>query len=126
MRLGNLLPMPILAVGAAFDFHAGLLKDSPAYLRRIGLMWLHRLVQEPRPCGAYLIPILNLWPLFPGSVASSLEAQPGEHNEPAQVFASAERATPQNVPYFEQMLELRDWQVEDNQCVARIKRTKRE
>lgn len=47
-EMGNLLPMPILAVGAAFDFHAGLLKDSPAYLRRIGLMWLHRLVQEPR------------------------------------------------------------------------------
>jgi N-acetylglucosaminyldiphosphoundecaprenol N-acetyl-beta-D-mannosaminyltransferase len=47
-EMGNLLPMPILAVGAAFDYHAGLLKDSPRFLERMGLRWLHRLVQEPR------------------------------------------------------------------------------
>jgi exopolysaccharide biosynthesis WecB/TagA/CpsF family protein len=47
-EMGMLLHMPILAVGAAFDYHAGLLKDSPEFLHRIGLMWLHRLVQEPR------------------------------------------------------------------------------
>lgn len=47
-EMGSLLSMPILAVGAAFDYHAGLLKDSPAYLRRLGLMWLHRFLQEPR------------------------------------------------------------------------------
>jgi exopolysaccharide biosynthesis WecB/TagA/CpsF family protein len=47
-EMGMLLPMPILAVGAAFDYHAGLLQDSPAFLRRLGLMWLHRLAQEPR------------------------------------------------------------------------------
>jgi exopolysaccharide biosynthesis WecB/TagA/CpsF family protein len=47
-EMGKLLSMPILAVGAAFDYHAGLLKDTPPYLQRIGLMWLHRLVQEPR------------------------------------------------------------------------------
>ena len=47
-EMGNLLSMPILAVGAAFDYHAGLLKDSPPFLERLGLRWLHRLVQEPR------------------------------------------------------------------------------
>lgn len=47
-EMGNLLSMPILAVGAAFDYHAGLLKDSPRFLERLGLRWLHRLVQEPR------------------------------------------------------------------------------
>ena len=47
-EMGSLLQMPILAVGAAFDYHAGLLKDTPLYLQRIGLMWLHRLIQEPR------------------------------------------------------------------------------
>lgn len=47
-EMGNLLPMPILAVGAAFDYHAGLLKDSPPSLERLGLRWFHRLVQEPR------------------------------------------------------------------------------
>jgi exopolysaccharide biosynthesis WecB/TagA/CpsF family protein len=47
-EMGQLLSMPILAVGAAFDYHAGLLKQTPPFLQRIGLMWLHRLVQEPR------------------------------------------------------------------------------
>lgn len=47
-EMGKLLPMSILAVGAAFDYHAGLLKDSPRFLERMGLRWLHRLVQEPR------------------------------------------------------------------------------
>jgi exopolysaccharide biosynthesis WecB/TagA/CpsF family protein len=47
-EMGNLLAMPILAVGAAFDYHAGLLKDSPRFLERMGLRWLHRLAQEPR------------------------------------------------------------------------------
>lgn len=47
-EMGKLLPMPILAVGAAFDYHAGLLKDSPRFVERMGLRWLHRLVQEPR------------------------------------------------------------------------------
>lgn len=47
-EMGNLLSMPILAVGAAFDYHAGLLTDTPRLLERLGLRWLHRLVQEPR------------------------------------------------------------------------------
>lgn len=42
------LNMPVLAVGAAFDYHAGLLKEPPAFLQRIGLQWLYRLVQEPQ------------------------------------------------------------------------------
>ena len=44
----GLLEMPILAVGAAFDFHAGLLRQAPRFLQRIGLEWLFRLFQEPR------------------------------------------------------------------------------
>jgi exopolysaccharide biosynthesis WecB/TagA/CpsF family protein len=47
-EMGKLLSMPILAVGAAFDYHAGLLKGTPPVLQRAGLMWLHRLAQEPR------------------------------------------------------------------------------
>lgn len=42
------LRMPILAVGAAFDFHAGLLPQAPALLQARGLEWLFRLVHEPR------------------------------------------------------------------------------
>jgi N-acetylglucosaminyldiphosphoundecaprenol N-acetyl-beta-D-mannosaminyltransferase len=42
------LQMPVLAVGAAFDYHAGLLKEPPAWMQRAGLQWLYRLAQEPR------------------------------------------------------------------------------
>lgn len=38
----------IFGVGAAFDFHTGRIKDSPQWLKRAGLQWLHRLIQEPR------------------------------------------------------------------------------
>ncbi len=44
----NELSMPMLAVGAAFDYHAGLLEQPPAFIQRAGLQWLYRLVQEPR------------------------------------------------------------------------------
>lgn len=43
----NLLGMPVLAVGAAFDYHAGLLDEPPAWMQRSGLQWFYRLVQEP-------------------------------------------------------------------------------
>ena len=42
------LPMPLLAVGAAFDFHAGLLPQAPKKLQDLGLEWFYRLVQEPK------------------------------------------------------------------------------
>jgi exopolysaccharide biosynthesis WecB/TagA/CpsF family protein len=44
----DLLSLPALAVGAAFDFHAGLLSAAPPALQARGLEWLYRLVQEPR------------------------------------------------------------------------------
>jgi N-acetylglucosaminyldiphosphoundecaprenol N-acetyl-beta-D-mannosaminyltransferase len=40
--------MPVLAVGAAFNFHAGLLAQAPPILQRWGLEWLYRLTREPR------------------------------------------------------------------------------
>ncbi|MDB5104004.1 MAG: glycosyl transferase, WecB/TagA/CpsF family [Fibrobacteres bacterium] len=42
------LGMPILAVGAAFDFHAGTLPQAPRFMQDRGLEWLFRLVQEPK------------------------------------------------------------------------------
>lgn len=42
------LRIPILAVGAAFDFHAGTLPQAPKFLQDRGLEWLFRLVQEPQ------------------------------------------------------------------------------
>ncbi len=38
----------MIGVGAAFDFHTGRLKDSPAWVKRAGLQWLHRLLQDPK------------------------------------------------------------------------------
>lgn len=37
----------MLGVGAAFPFHAGTLPRAPAWMRRNGLEWLHRLASEP-------------------------------------------------------------------------------
>lgn len=42
------LSMPCLAVGAAFDFHAGLAAEPPAWVQRAGLQWLQRLMRSPR------------------------------------------------------------------------------
>jgi N-acetylglucosaminyldiphosphoundecaprenol N-acetyl-beta-D-mannosaminyltransferase len=42
------LDAPVLiGVGAAFDFHAGLVPQAPAWMQRRGLEWLFRLKQEP-------------------------------------------------------------------------------
>jgi N-acetylglucosaminyldiphosphoundecaprenol N-acetyl-beta-D-mannosaminyltransferase len=44
-----LLAAPLLVgVGAAFDFHAGLVSQAPAWMQRAGLEWLYRLSREPR------------------------------------------------------------------------------
>ena len=37
-----------LGVGAAFDIHAGVLRQAPPWIRRNGLEWLYRLYREPR------------------------------------------------------------------------------
>lgn len=38
----------MVAVGAAFDFHAGFLRRAPKILQEFGLEWLFRLFQEPK------------------------------------------------------------------------------
>lgn len=38
----------MLAVGAAFDFHANTLHQAPVWMQNNGLEWLFRLIQEPR------------------------------------------------------------------------------
>lgn len=46
----------MLAVGAAFDYHAGALRRAPGWMQRAGLEWLYRLAQEPRRLGRrYLV-----------------------------------------------------------------------
>ena len=38
----------MLGVGAAFDFHAGVKPQAPAWMQGLGLEWLFRLLTEPR------------------------------------------------------------------------------
>ncbi len=46
----------MVGVGAAFDFHAGTVPRAPAWMRRHGLEWLHRLASEPRRlAGRYVV-----------------------------------------------------------------------
>jgi exopolysaccharide biosynthesis WecB/TagA/CpsF family protein len=42
-----LLNAPLLAVGAAFDYHAGQLRKPPTWMQKYGLEWLWRLGLEP-------------------------------------------------------------------------------
>ena len=41
------IPAVMIGVGAAFDFHAGVKPQAPAWMQRIGLEWLFRLTTEP-------------------------------------------------------------------------------
>ncbi len=38
----------MFGVGAAFDFHTGRIRDCADWVKRAGLQWLHRLIQNPR------------------------------------------------------------------------------
>lgn len=80
------LSMPILAVGAAFNFHAGLLQQAPPLLQRYGLEWAYRLGKEP---GRLWKRYLYLNPLYLtfltaqvvglGKFDPELTEPPGEH-----------------------------------------------
>jgi N-acetylglucosaminyldiphosphoundecaprenol N-acetyl-beta-D-mannosaminyltransferase len=48
-RMRERLDAPVLVgVGAAFDFHAGLVPQAPAWVQRHGMEWAFRLAHEPR------------------------------------------------------------------------------
>jgi exopolysaccharide biosynthesis WecB/TagA/CpsF family protein len=83
------LDAPLLAVGAAFDYHAGQLRKPPEWMQRRGLEWLWRLGLEPGRLWrrylllnpAYLARLgaqkLRLWPATPPPPAAGpLEAFP--------------------------------------------------
>jgi N-acetylglucosaminyldiphosphoundecaprenol N-acetyl-beta-D-mannosaminyltransferase len=45
---GNLQAPVLIAVGAAFDFHSGRVRQAPVWMQRNGLEWLYRLSRDPR------------------------------------------------------------------------------
>ncbi len=55
-HLGKIGVPVMVGVGAAFDFHAGVKKQAPPWMRRSGLEWLFRLLSEPKRLGPrYLV-----------------------------------------------------------------------
>jgi N-acetylglucosaminyldiphosphoundecaprenol N-acetyl-beta-D-mannosaminyltransferase len=46
--LGRLDVRLMFGVGAAFDFHAGKVRQAPRWMQRSGLEWFYRLCSEPR------------------------------------------------------------------------------
>ncbi len=42
------LPMTMIGVGAAFDFHSGMVRRAPKWVQRAGFEWFYRLASEPR------------------------------------------------------------------------------
>jgi exopolysaccharide biosynthesis WecB/TagA/CpsF family protein len=65
-ELRSALALPILAVGAAFAFHAGSLPQAPRWMQDRGLEWLYRLGREPSRLWKRYV-FLN--PLFVGFIA---------------------------------------------------------
>jgi N-acetylglucosaminyldiphosphoundecaprenol N-acetyl-beta-D-mannosaminyltransferase len=61
------LSMPAICVGAAFDFHAGIVSQAPPVLQRVGLEWAYRLMREPRRLWRRYV-LLN--PLYVGMIAA--------------------------------------------------------
>ncbi len=56
----------MIGVGAAFDIHAGNMKDAPRWMQNAGLHWFYRLCQEPRRLWrryAWIVPSF-LWLAF--------------------------------------------------------------
>lgn len=40
--------MPVMAVGAAFDYISGNTAEPPMWIQNLGLQWLYRWMQEPK------------------------------------------------------------------------------
>jgi N-acetylglucosaminyldiphosphoundecaprenol N-acetyl-beta-D-mannosaminyltransferase len=78
------LSMPIIAVGAAFDYYAGLLREPPEFLQRAGLQWLYRLAQEPgRLWKRYLLTNSQFIALFGLQIARLWRPDPDSSERPA-------------------------------------------
>lgn len=84
----------MFGVGAAFDFHTGRIADCAEWVKRCGLQWFHRLLQDPR----------HLWkrylrnnPVFLYSIALQLlglrsytpQTHPRPHEVPQPAWAKS-------------------------------------
>jgi exopolysaccharide biosynthesis WecB/TagA/CpsF family protein len=68
-------------VGAAFDFHAGMKRRAPHWMREIGMEWFYRMMQEPRRlCKRYIttnalfiVKFVQQWIRRPDNMPEDLE-----------------------------------------------------
>ncbi len=84
-----LLPMPLMAVGAAFDYHAGDLRKPPPWMQQRGLEWLWRLGLEPKRLWRRYLILNPAYLARLGAQATHLwKARPAEPStDPADSFA---------------------------------------
>lgn len=54
----------LIAVGAAFDFHIGNVKQAPSWMQRYGLEWFYRLLMEPKRLWKRYIEIVPLFAYY--------------------------------------------------------------
>lgn len=60
---GAARPLILVGVGAAFDILSGRRRDAPTWMKKAGLQWLYRMMQEPARLGpryAWIVPAF-LW-----------------------------------------------------------------
>lgn len=80
----------LLGVGAAFDLHAGLRRDTPSWIKRMGLQWLHRLCQEPRRLAGRYARIVPAFLFLAMLQILGLRRYPLEDNTPEPAGSSGE------------------------------------
>jgi N-acetylglucosaminyldiphosphoundecaprenol N-acetyl-beta-D-mannosaminyltransferase len=77
------LSIPVIAVGAAFDYHAGTLKEPPRWMQDIGLQWFYRLLQDPkRLWQRYLVLNTQFTIHLLGQLLRVTSPEPGDTQEP--------------------------------------------
>lgn len=63
----------LIGVGAAFDFHAGTIKQAPRWIQRSGFEWLFRLIVEPRRLWRRYLTVIPLFILHAFLQATGLK-----------------------------------------------------
>ena len=71
----------LIGVGAAFDFHAGTIKQAPIGIQRSGFEWLYRLIVEPKRLWRRYFTVIPLFVLHATLQATGLKKYPinGNH-----------------------------------------------
>jgi N-acetylglucosaminyldiphosphoundecaprenol N-acetyl-beta-D-mannosaminyltransferase len=85
-HMGRIDASVLVGVGAAFDIHAGTLRQAPRWMQRSGLEWLFRLAIEPRRLARryivnipkFLLAVVRQPPRLRTEPAETVIVRPGE------------------------------------------------